>query len=213
MITRFALQAFVLAALATSGYSQLPEVIAVKQFSGISPSSSSLQVPFHGCVTLDRALPTVGGEYWLTVDHLVKDNDFSKIQMLVNAGGIIIGARASFTGSLEEWNADRGYASRKRVLEVFLGGDGPELSRKLPLAYDGCDFGDMVYTFDIRGNVSWRKAQGVVLVSEAEYVSDRESHKKACEECKNIRTSAVVVLPQEKNANKSEQATPRKPSD
>lgn len=75
----------------------------------------------------------------------------------MNSKTTILGARAKFKGSMDEWRGERGYASRNRVLYVFcIGTDGPPLSQKLPLAFDAKDFGEMVYTFDESGHVSWR---------------------------------------------------------
>ena len=195
-------------------FADSPKVVAVKEFTGFYPASHSLLIPFHGCVDLDSPLPEGGGEYWLSLEHLTEDIDFNKIEILVNSDRTILGARATFKGSFEEWRGARGYESRKRVLFVFMGGDGPELSKEVPLAYDAGDFGSMVYTFDYSGYVSWRKPQSYVPVTEAEYVESQEKHKRECNEdrCKTMDTDAHVVLPW-KNANKSEQATPRKPSD
>jgi hypothetical protein len=183
--------------LASLGRAEQPKVVAVKQFNGIYPASHSLNIPFHGCVVLDAQVPLGDGEHWLPLDHLITDGDFGKIQILVNSAGSILGARTIFKGSLEEWKGARGYASRKRILNCFLGGDGPDLSRELPLAYDGSDFGGMVYTFDESGRVSWRSAQGYSVTDEAKYVAGQEQHKLNCdrEGCKNMNTAACVVLP------------------
>jgi hypothetical protein len=187
--------AILLLAIAPLAWSQEPRVLAVKQFSGIYPASASLRIPFHGCVELEGQLPAGDGEYWLALDHLITDDDFDKIQVLVNTDGTILGARASFKGLAEEWRGEHGYASRKRVLEVFLGGDGPELARNLPLAHDGSHFGGMVYTFDESGHVFWRIAQGANVINEAEYVAGQNRHKRACQECKNLNTAAEIILP------------------
>jgi hypothetical protein len=179
---------------------ELPEVVAVKQFTGLYPASHSLFIPFNGCVELDRKLPEGSGELWLSLEHLLDDADFSKIEILVNSARTILGARGTFKGSLEEWKGDRGYESRKRVLYAFSGGDGPELSKKVPLAYDAGDFGSMVFTFDNVGHVSWRKPQGYVPITEEEYVKTQENHKRECDKdgCKNMTTAACIVLPSNK---------------
>jgi len=173
----------------------------VKKFTGIYPASNSLYVPFHGCIELDGKL-SQRGEHWLTLEHLIEDADFTKIEVLVDSYRTILGARATFKGSLEEWRGERGYKSRKRVLAVFMGGDGPELSKDLPLAFDGGDFGQMVYTFDYSGHASWRKPQGYMPITEAEYVEGREKHKRECDEdgCKNMTTAARVILPLNKES-------------
>jgi hypothetical protein len=178
-------------------FAQLPKVVAVKQFTGIYPASHSLLIPFHGCVELDTQLPEGRGEYWLSLEHLTQDADFTNIEILVNSARTIIGARATFKGSIEEWRGDRGDQSRKRVLNAFSGGDGPELSMAVPLAYDAGDFGGMVYAFDNAGQVSWRKPQSYVPVTEDEYVEGQEKHKRECDEdgCKNMTTAARVILP------------------
>ncbi len=181
-------------------FAQLPKVVTVKEFSGIYPASYSLRVPFHGCVTLDSELPKGEGEFWLSLEHLVTDADFSKLEVLVNSERTILGARATFNGTREQWHAARGYSSRQRVLWPFLGGDGPPLAETLPLAYDGTDFGGMVFTFDNGGNVSWRVVQGADVTNELEYVRGREKHKATCEECKNISTEPWVVLPEQTNS-------------
>ncbi len=196
------LLAMLLLAIAQTARSQEPRVLAVKQFSGIYPDSASLRIPFHGCVELEGQLSAGNGEYWLSLDHLITDDDFNKIQVLVNSDRTILGARASFKGPREEWRSERGYASRKRVLAVFLGGDGPEIARNLPLAHDGSGFGGMVYTFDENGHVFWRIAQGANVVNEAEYAKGREKHKRECQECKDLNTAAEIVLPS-KPASKS----------
>lgn len=191
------LSALLIPAIMSPAYAQQPKVVAVKQFNGIYPSSNSLRVPFHGCVVLDTPAPLGEGEHWLAVDHLISDADFGKIQILVDPEGTILGARTVFKGSREEWHGARGYAARQRVLFTFsLGGDGPELSRELPLAYDGHDFGRMVYTFDTLGHVSWRVPQGTSVTNEAQYVKKQEDHKSQCEreECKNMNTAAHIVL-------------------
>jgi hypothetical protein len=178
-------------------FAQLPKVVAVKQFSGIYPASHSLLVPFHGCVELDTQLPEGRGEYWLSLEHLTQDADYTNIEILVNSDRTIIGARATFKGSIEEWRGDRGDQSRKRVLNAFSGGDGPELSMAVPLAYDAGDFGGMVYTFDNSGHVSWRKSQSYVPVTEEEYVEGREKQKRDSieEGSKSMNTAARVILP------------------
>ena len=188
-------------------HAEQPKVVAVKEFTGIYPALFSLGIPFHGCVVLDAQLPPGEGEHWLSLDHLITDEDFRNIQILVNSTGTILGARASFKGSLEEWRGVRGYASRQRILFPFMGGDGPELPRELPLAYDGVGFGDMVYTFDLSGHVSWRIPQGAKVIDEVAYVAIQEKHKRECEsgECRNLHTVAAIVLPCRKT---NEQAVP-----
>ena len=181
---------------------ELPRVVAVKQFTGFYPASHSLLIPFHGCLDLEGQLPKEGGEYWLSLENILDDADFSKIEVLVNSARTILGARATFKGSIEEWRGDRGYESRKRVLYAFSGGDSPELSKDVPLAYDAGDFGGMVYTFDNAGHVSWRKPQSYVPVTEEQYVEGQEKHKRECDEdrCKNIITAARVILPLKKES-------------
>ena len=189
------LSTLLIPAIMSPAYAEQPKVVAVKQFSGIYPASHSLRVPFHGCVVLDTPAPLGEGEHWLSLDHLISDADFGKIQILVDPEGTILGARTVFKGSPEEWRGARGYAARQRVLFCFsLGGDGPELSRALPLAHDGSDFGGMVYTFDTRGNVSWRIPQGVSVTNETEYVKKQEEHKRLCPRCKDMNTAAHIVL-------------------
>lgn len=192
-----------------------PKVVAVKIYTGFYPASHSLLIPFHGCVELDGPLPEGGGEYWLSLEHLMADADFTKIEILVNSARTILGARATFKGSVEEWEGGRGYESRKRVLFAFMGGDGPELSKELPLAYDGGEFGSMVYTFDRSGHVSWRKPQGYVPVTEARYVESQEKHKRECNEdgCRNLNTVARVILPDEKQSGQTGAGQPTTRSD
>ena len=196
MNTRLILQALMWLTLATLSSAQLPNVVAVKQFTGIYPASASLQIPFHGCVTLDSPLPKNGGEYWFSVDHLAKDVDYTNLQILVNFEGTILGARAVFKGTDKEWQGARGLASRNRVLSVFcLEASEKPLQKSLPLAYDGIGFGGMVFTFDTSGHVSWRFPQNSSVSNEDEYVASQEEHKRSCEECKNLNTAAIVVLP------------------
>lgn len=200
------LPALFMLALAPLGHAELPKVVAVKEFSGIYPASNSLSIPFHGCVVLDGQVKLGGGEHWLPLDHLITDDDFGKIQILVESAGTILGARAVFKGSLEEWRGARGYVSRQRILQVFgIGGDGPELSRELPLAHDGSDFGGMVYTFDQSGHVSWRVPQSASVTDEAKYVAGQEQHKSACEreECKSLNTAAAIVLPRKQTSEQN----------
>ena len=180
----------------------LPKVVSVKQFNGLYPASHSLLIPFHGCVELEGQLPEGDGEYWLSLEHLLEDADFSKIEILVNSARTILGARATFKGSIEKWRGERGYESRKRVLFPFIGGDGPELSKEVPLTYDARDFGEMVYSFDDAGHVLWRKPQSHVPVTEKEYVEMQEEHKRNCHEdgCKNMITAACVILPLNKES-------------
>ncbi len=182
-------------AVVSLGRAEQPKVVAVKQFGGIYPASSSLDIPFHGCVQMDGQLPAGDGEHWLSLDHLVKDDDFAEIQVLVDSEGTILGGRAVFKGSPKEWRDERGYASRLRVLFAFLGGDGPEISRDLPLAYDGSGFGDMVYGFDTNGHVSWRIPQNHPVMNEEEYVRQREMHNATCEECKGLGSKPAIGLP------------------
>jgi len=196
-------------AVASSGFAQLPKVTKVKQFDGIYPSSTSLQIPFNGCVVLEAPLPPGEKEYWLNLDHLIQDHDFAQIHVLVNAKGTILGARAVFKGSLKEWRGARGLASRNHVLEVFrLEDSGTPLSKKLPLTYDGNDFGGMIYTFSRKGHVSWKDSGKFDVTDEDEYVARQEKHKHECEECKNMNTAASVVLPRE---NPSEQGVDGNP--
>lgn len=187
----------ILFGLVSNLHAELPRVSGVKNFSLLYPSSASLQIPFHGCVVLDHPLPAGEGEYWLSLDELIKDEDFHQIQVLVDANGGILGARAEFRGTLIEWEGARGYAARKRVLFPFLGGDGPEFTKQLPAVYDGNGFGEMVYTFDANRHVSWRKPQGTVLMTEAAYIKHFEKQLRSCncEDCKNISAQPRVVLP------------------
>ncbi len=211
-MNRYLMPAILILAIVSPARAQQPKVVAVKQFAAIYPASSSLSIPFHGCVALEARLPAGDGEYWLPLDHLVTDDDFDKIQVLVNSSGSIMGARAVFKGSTEEWRGARGYAGRKRVLEVFMGGDGPELSRELPLAYDGNGFGDMVYTFDTTGQVSWRIGQNRVVIREAEYVEGQEKHKRECPECRNLNTAARIVLSRKQTRGQAAPTDGEKPA-
>jgi hypothetical protein len=183
-------------------HAEQPKVVVVKAFTGIYPTSFSLGIPFHGCVVLNAKMPLGEGEHWLSLDHLITDEDFRSFEILVNSTGTILGARAIFKGSLEDWRGARGYASRQRILLPCMGGDGPELSRELPLAYDGNGFGNMVYTFDLSGHVSWRIPQGVTATDEPTYVANQEKHKRECNDagCKNLHTAATVVLPRKKTS-------------
>lgn len=188
-------------AVASSGFAQSPKVIKVKEFTGIYPASASLQIPFNGCVVLDAPLPPGKKKYWLSLDHLIQDADFTKINVLVNVEGTILGGSAVFKGSPEEWRGVRGLASRNRVLFCsWSEGDGVPLPKNLPLIYDGRDFSDMIYTFSKNGHVSWKLSGKFDLTNEAEYVARQEKHKRECEsgECKDMDTSALVVLPREK---------------
>lgn len=193
-------------------HAEPPRVVAVKVFSGIYPCSFSLGIPFHGCVVIDAQVPLGEGEHWLSLDHWIADEDFRSIQILVNSTGTILGARATFKGTSEDWRGVRGYASRQRILSPFLGGDGPELSRELPLAYDGNGFGNMVYTFDLSGHVSWRIPQDATVTDEATYVANQEKHKRECKECRNLNTAAEVVFPRKQISERAVPSKGEKPS-
>lgn len=92
-------------------------------------------------------------------------------------------------------SADLAIPRRTRVLFCFLGGDGPPLSTELPLAYDGSDHGNMIYTFDESGHVSWRKPQNCSVTSEDAYVRKHKNHIESCDECKGLSPEPRVVLP------------------
>lgn len=184
---------FIALALPGLVHAELPQVQAVKVFPRSYPNNSVLKIPFHGCVQLSRPLPPGQGEYWLSLDKLTTDEDFEKIEVLVNAGGGIVGGRAVFRGSGEEWEGARGYAARLRVLEPFADLDEP-ISKALPLAYDGNGFGEMVYTFDTTGNASWRRPPQWEAPAEAAYIKATEKHNRTCEECKPGTGLPHVVL-------------------
>jgi hypothetical protein len=188
--------------VASLAHAESPKVVGVKVSSGISRVSFSLGIPFHGSVVLDAQLPLGEGEHWLSLDHLIADEDFKSIQILVNSNGTILGARAIFKGSMENWRGASGYASRQRILSPFMGGDGPALSSELPLAYDGNGLGDIVYTFDLSGNVSWRISQEPTLTDKAINLADQDEHIPQLKECRccNLKT-AVQVDPSKRKKN------------
>lgn len=180
-------------ALAGAALAELPQVQAVKVFPRLYPNNTALEIPFNGCVQLSSPLPPGPGEYWLSLDKLTSDADFEKIEVLVNSAGGILGGRAVFRGSQKEWEGERGFAARLRVLAPFGQVEEP-ISKALPLAYDGDGFGDMVYTFDTTGHVSWRKPPQYKAPSEADYIKATEKHNRTCEECKPGTGLPVVVL-------------------
>jgi hypothetical protein len=172
------------------------KIESVMEFTGLYPASNTLCIPFSGCVSLTGDAPNPEGEEWLSLDHILEDEDYDRFEILIDRNLTILGARAKFKGTLEEWKGERGYRSRSRAMDKFLGGDGPdaELSRELPLDFSGVGFGDMLYNFDIEGNISWRKAPTARIYTAAEYTERQEQHKRECEECKNMNTAPRIVL-------------------
>ncbi|MGC4014917.1 MAG: hypothetical protein QM755_10445 [Luteolibacter sp.] len=164
---------------------EVPKVVALKRFPGSYPSSSSLSIPFTGCVVLDRKLGKNSGEQWLSVDELIKDPDFKDLYVLVNGDGSLLGGRVAYKGSLADWRGEPGFKARLRVLEVFCPEEAT-VSKALPMTYDGSDFGGMIYTFRDNGEVSWRKkAAGVE--NEKAYIERQETHVKSCPECQGTK--------------------------
>lgn len=141
---------------------------------------------------LESPLPAVEGEYWLKLDELITDADFQQMEVLVDGNGGILGARAKFRGSAEEWADTRGKQARTRVLRSsWEEMNSPTSCRQHT---DGSGFGDMLYTFDLSGNVSSRKAQGVEVMREPDYIRKFEAHVRGCDECKNASPLPNVVL-------------------
>ena len=181
--------------LSSSVRAEPPTVVRLKMFSRDYPSNCILGIPMHGCVDLSRPLPPDSGEDWLSLGHLTKHQDFDHIEVLVQSDRSILGGRAVFKGSQEEWSGKKGCEARKLVLFCFQGGDGPPLSDELPLAFDGSDFGAMIFTFDLSGHVTWRKVRGAEPDTEEAHVAGCKQHSRECKECRNIYPEARVVLP------------------
>lgn len=161
----------------------LPKVTALKTFPVAYPMSSSLAIPFNGCVVLAGELPKGTKEQWLPVDELIKDRDFEDLKVLVDSGGSILGAKATYKGPLMDWKGEPGFQARLRVLRVFSLEDSPE-TRAMPLKYDGSDFGGMLYTFDEKGGVVWRKKRVEWVETEMAYVTRMEEHNRGCVNCR-----------------------------
>jgi len=137
-------------------------VTKLHRYNAVYPASSALGIPFNGAIVTSTQLTYKKGEYWYSVDHLTHDSFFKDIEVLVRHDGAILGGRASFSGSSEEWSGDKGVKARLRVIDVFLGGeeDFETLMRKPIQVFNGSgDFGGMVFTFDSQG-VTWRKLKG-----------------------------------------------------
>ena len=124
------------------------------------PRTRALGIPYWGTVTLQGDLPDIQAEYWIPVDHLIKDNDFHHIEILVDHRARILGGRGRFKGTSQEWRGDRGYSARMRVVAPLKDPENP-FPKTLPLAIHNPDFGDLVFVFDLHG-VSWRRAQRVL---------------------------------------------------